>query len=74
MNNPIMSPLAAPMATGMADSGDVTDSRSDTGTDAFCHASGRVCVNCDWKIEDRQPARRKATGGWVHDVCPPVIT
>jgi hypothetical protein len=73
MNNPIMSPLAAPVATSVADAADSADSGSNAGADAFCHASGRICVNCDRRIEDRQPARRKATGGWVHDVCPPVI-
>ena len=44
--------------------------RSDTGTDPFAHAPGRVCKNCNQRIEARQPARRKGADDWVHDVCP----
>lgn len=40
------------------------------GGDSFSHAPGRICLNCDRQITDRQPARRKGADGWVHDVCP----
>jgi hypothetical protein len=49
------------------DDGDGTGS----GGDHFSHAAGRICRNCDRRIEARQPARRKGEDGWVHDVCPP---
>jgi hypothetical protein len=39
--------------------------------DHFSHAAGRICQNCDRRIEAREPARRKGENGWVHDVCPP---
>jgi hypothetical protein len=52
---------------------DFTDRRNDTGVDAFSHAPGRICKNCDRPIEARQPARRRGVDDWVHDVCPVVI-
>lgn len=40
-----------------------------SGADHFSHAQGRICANCDRRIEAGQPARRRQAG-WVHDVCP----
>ena len=51
---------------------DFTDSRNGTVSDAFSHAPGRICKNCDRPIEARQPARRRGADDWVHDVCPGV--
>ena len=48
----------------------VQDMRSAGGSDSggradhFSRAAGRICKNCDGRIEDRQPARRKADGDW----------
>lgn len=44
-----------------------------SGADHFSHAAGRICQNCDRRIEAREPARRKGENGWVHDVCRPVM-
>jgi hypothetical protein len=70
--------MAHPMEPNLASAGagiqgaDATDSRNDTVADAFSHAPGRICKNCDQLIEARQPARRKGENDWVHDVCPDV--
>jgi hypothetical protein len=55
---------------------DPRDDGTGDGADHFSHAAGRICQNCDRRIEARQPARRKGeyagSSGWVHDVCPVV--
>lgn len=63
-------PQSGPMAgtAGMHPPAD-GDSTGD-GADHFSHAAGRICANCDRRIEAREPARRKGEADWVHDVCP----
>lgn len=70
MTYPPMGPNPESTAKSGIQGADFTDSRNDTGADAFSHAPGRICKNCDRPIEARQPARRKGADDWVHDVCP----
>lgn len=34
------------------------------------HAPGKICKNCDRRIEACEVARRRGESDWVHDVCP----
>lgn len=72
MTNVPMGPSPGHAAMAGVQGADFGDSRADTGDDSFSHAPGRICKNCDRPIEARQPARRRGTDDWVHDVCPVV--
>jgi hypothetical protein len=38
--------------------------------EAAARAGGQVCGRCDRLIAAGQDARRRASGGWVHEQCP----
>lgn len=62
-------PLNAALA-GVQDMRSAGGSDSGGGADHFSHAAGRICKNCDGRIENRQPARRKADGDWGMTCAP----
>jgi hypothetical protein len=38
--------------------------------EAAARAGGQACVRCEQPIAADQDARRRASGGWVHEDCP----
>jgi hypothetical protein len=38
--------------------------------DNEAHAPGQVCQRCGQVIKPGQDVRRRADGGWMHEVCP----
>ena len=41
--------------------------------DNEAHAPGKVCARCGQVITAGQDVRRRADGGWMHEVCPDLI-
>ena len=35
------------------------------------HSAGKPCARCQNPITPAQDARRRVTGAWVHETCPP---
>jgi hypothetical protein len=41
------------------------------GSDASARSASQPCARCGHPITPAQDARRRVTGAWVHETCPP---
>ena len=64
-------PVTGSGPIGLAAAGPQPDGTEPAGTDDnAARAPGKRCGRCGQPISARQDARRRVSGGWIHEACP----